>query len=257
MTTTVNVNELRDLVQDVYRQVAERPHAGFHFEVGRELAERLGYAPDVLERVPPEAIDSFAGVGCPFAVADVRPGERILDLGSGSGMDACVAAVLAGPGGAVTGVDMTEAQVVRAARATRRAGISTVRYVKGYIESVPVESGSVDLVTSNGVINLAADKAQVFEEIHRVLEPGGRMAIADIVSEEALTENIACDASLWAACIGGASQQDAYLAMIEASGLRVATVQENEEYGFLSASAKNASRDFGVKSVTIRASKPS
>lgn len=256
MNTTVNVGELRGRVQDVYREVAERPNGGFHFEVGRGLAERLGYSPDVLDRVPVEAVDSFAGVGCPFTVADVRPGERILDLGSGSGMDACVAAVLAGPAGAVTGVDMTEAQLGKAARATRRAGLSNVTYVKGYVENPPIESASVDLVTSNGVINLVAEKAQVFAEIFRVLAPGGRMAIADIVSERPLTDNIVCDASLWAACIGGAAQQDDYLAMIEASGLRGVTASDNDEYRFLSKSAENASRDFGVKSVTIRASKP-
>ena len=256
MDTTVNVADLRGRVQDVYRSVAERPDAGFHFEVGRELAERLGYAPDLLDRVPVEAVDSFAGVGCPFEVADVRPGERILDLGSGSGMDACVAAVLAGPEGAVVGVDMTDAQLDKAARAAKWAGLSTVRYVKGYVETPPVASGSVDLVTSNGVINLSADKAQVFAEIHRMLVPGGRMAVADIVSERALSENIVCDASLWAACIGGAAQQDAYLATIEASGLRVDVVSDNDAYRFLSTSARDASRDFGVKSVTIRAEKP-
>lgn len=256
MRTTVNVEELRGRVQDVYREVAEHPHGSFHFAVGRELAERLGYDPEWLDRVAAEAVDSFAGVGCPFAVADVRPGERVVDLGSGSGMDSCVAAVLAGADGTVTGVDMTREQLDKARRATERAGLATVTYVKGYVESPPLPSESASLVISNGVINLAADKARVFAEIHRVLEPGGRMAIADIVSERVLTDNIVCDASLWAACIGGAAQQDAYLAAIEAAGLRVARVEDNVAYAFLSKSARNASREFGVKSVTILASKP-
>lgn len=256
MKTTVDVDELRGRVQDVYREVAEHPDRGFHFEVGRELALRLGYAPEWLDRVATRAVDSFAGVGCPFTVAEVQPGERILDLGSGSGMDACVAAVLAGPDGTVTGVDMTEAQLEKARRATLDAGLTNVRYVKGYIESPPVEAAGADLVTSNGVINLAADKARVFAEIFRILAPGGRMAVSDIVSERALTDEIVCDASLWAACIGGAAQQDGYLAMIEDSGLRIATVRENHEYRFVSKSATNASRDFGVKSVTLLATKP-
>jgi arsenite methyltransferase len=255
METTVNVEELRARVQAVYREVAEDPHAGFHFEVGRALAERLGYSPELLNRVAPEAVDSFAGVGCPFLVADIDLGESVLDLGSGSGMDACVAALLAGPSGSVTGVDMTEAQLEKARRASGVAGLRNVTYLEGYIESLPVESGRTDVVTSNGVINLAAQKRLVFAEVYRVLKPGGRMAIADIVSESALTENIVCDAALWAACIGGAAQQDDYLAMIEESGLKVVEVRENDEYRFLSKSALNASRDYGVKSVTIRAEK--
>ncbi|MEX2534454.1 MAG: methyltransferase domain-containing protein [Trueperaceae bacterium] len=255
MATTVNVEELRNRVQDVYREVAERPSGEFHFEIGRTLAERLGYDPLVLDQITEGVVDSFAGVGCPFLLAAVREGERVLDLGSGSGMDSCVAALLTGPEGRVTGIDMTDAQLEKALRATSNAGITNVNYQKGYVESLPIAPDSVDLVISNGVINLTADKPGVFAEIVRVLRPGGRMSIADIVSERQLTENIVCDASLWAACIGGASQQDDYLEAIEGSGMRVATVLDNESYKFLSKSARQASLDFGVKSVTILAEK--
>ena len=256
MTTSVNVDELRSRVQDVYREVAERPSQGFHFEVGRTLAERLGYDPTLLDQIAKEAVDSFAGVGCPFTVAEVIPGEKVLDLGSGSGMDSSYAALLTGNSGSVIGVDMTEAQLEKAQGAALASGLSNISFEKGFIEALPIRTQSVDLVISNGVINLAADKPQVFSEIARVLKPGGRMAIADIVSERQLTEKIVCDASLWAACIGGASQEDAYLAAIEGSGLEIRRHAQNIEYGFLSKSAKQASIDFGVKSVTLLAEKP-
>lgn len=255
MTTAVNIDELRSRVQDVYREVAERPSQGFHFEVGRTLAERLGYDPALLDQITKDAVDSFAGVGCPFMVAEVIPGETVLDLGSGSGMDSSYAALLTGSNGSVIGVDMTEAQLDKAERAARRSGLANIRFEKGFIEALPFRTGSVDLVISNGVINLAADKPQVFSEIARVLKPGGRMAIADIVSERQLTDKIVCDASLWAACIGGASQEDAYLDAIRQSGLEIRRQAQNVSYGFLSKSAKQASIDFGVKSVTLLAEK--
>lgn len=253
---TIDVGELRSKVQNVYREVAERPFAGFHFEVGRALAERLGYDPQILNSVPAEVVDSFAGVGCPFELASLTEGEDVLDLGSGSGMDSFFAALLTGSEGSVIGVDMTEEQLQKANRAASDAGFSNVVFRKGFIESLPLAAESVDLVISNGVINLASDKSTVFAEIARVLRPGGRMAVADIVSERQLTENIVCDTGLWAACIGGASQEDRYRESIEGSGLRVKSLAENSSYAFLSKSAQNASTEFGVKSITLLAEKP-
>lgn len=252
---TVDRDDVRVRVQDVYRQVAQDPDGEFHFERGRALAERLGYPPHVLDAVPPEAIESFAGVGHPFASIALAPGARVLDLGSGSGMDAFVAAREVGSTGHVIGVDMTAEQLAKAETLRDRHDVPNVEFRHGYIEAIPLETEDVDAVISNGVVNLSADKDQVFAEIARVLRPGGRMAISDIVTEQQLDDGIVCDASLWAACIGGAAQQDAYRDLIEGAGLTVEGVREHPEYAFLSKSATNASAKFGVKSVTVTAVK--
>jgi arsenite methyltransferase len=253
--TTVDVGELDAKVQALYRRVAEQPHATYHFELGRKLADRLGYPAHVLDRVPTEAMESFAGVGYFFDLAALREGERVLDLGSGSGMDAFVAASLVGSPGRVVGVDFTAEQLAKARRIARAAGLTQVEFRHGRIERPPVEGERFDCVISNGVINLSPDKPQVFTAAARVLRPGGRLAIADIVSERQLTESIVCDAELWASCIGGAAQQDSYRQAIEAAGLRLATIRENP-YRFIARRAQSASATYGVKSISLLAVKP-
>lgn len=255
-TATVNRTELETKVQDMYQQVALHPEGEFHFEMGRVLAERLGYSPADLDRIPREAIESFAGVGYYFDLANLREGESVLDLGSGSGMDTFVAALKVGAPGRVVGVDMTDAQRQKAERLRDANGIRNATYLKGYIESLPCENSSFDAVISNGVINLSPDKVQVFREAARVLKPGGRLAIADIVTEVQLPDGIVCNSTLWAACIGGAMQQDDYRSAIEGAGLRLRTVQDNPSYEFISENAKAASRKFGVKSISLVADKP-
>lgn len=252
---SVDKVDLEAKVKEMYQQVAQNPHGEFHFELGRALAERLGYAPADLDRIPGEAIDSFAGVGYYFDLAELEPGEAVLDLGSGSGMDTFVAALKVGPGGKVVGVDMTDAQRAKAERLRDAAGFRTVTYLKGYIEKVPCPDGSFDAVISNGVINLSADKYAVFREAARVLKAGGRLAITDIVTEVPLPEGVTCNATLWAACIGGAMQQDDYRAAIEASGFTVRTVRDNPQYRFISDNAQGAAKKFGVKSVSLLAVK--
>lgn len=242
-------------VKDMYRQVAENPHGVFHFEMGQGVAERLGYPAEQLNRIPNAAVESFAGVGYFFGLADLRPGERVIDLGSGSGTDAFLAAALVGPAGQVVGVDFTREQVEKAGSLAADAGIDNVEFREGRIEELPVEDAGFDCAISNGVINLSPDKQGVFAEVARVLRAGGRMAIADIVSEAQLTEAIVCDADLWASCIGGAAQQDAYRAAIEATGLTVVEVRTNP-YGFISDQAKNASAKYGVKSISLLAVAP-
>ena len=259
MTTvaaTFDARELEAKVKAMYRDVAERPEGEYHFEMGRALAERLGYAPADLDRVPAEAIQSFAGVGYYFHLADLYAGETVVDLGSGSGMDSFVAALRVGPSGKVVGVDMTEAQRLKAERLRDRDGFKTVSYVGGYIEKTGLPGASADVVISNGVFNLSADKPAVFREVARLLKPGGRMAISDIVTDIQLPETISCNTTLWAACIGGAAQRDNYRAMIEAAGLKVATVEDNPAYQFISDNALGATRKYGVKSVSLLATKP-
>ncbi|HRP95098.1 MAG TPA: methyltransferase domain-containing protein [Rhodocyclaceae bacterium] len=254
-TTLFDPKELEFKVKTMYQEVAEHPDHEFHFEMGRALAERLGYAADALDRVPADAIASFAGVGHHFDLAALAPGETVLDLGSGSGMDSFVAALAVGPAGRVIGVDMTDAQRSKAERLRDAHGFANVAYVKGYIEAVPWPDEAVDVVISNGVINLSADKAQVFREAARLLRRGGRLAISDIVTEVALPEGIVCNPTLWAACIGGAAQQDHYRAQIEAAGLRVQTLRDNPAYQFISDNARAACRKYGVKSISVLAVK--
>jgi len=253
--TSIDVEGLRDKVKAMYQAVADEPRGTFHFEMGYDLAARLGYPTAELDQVPPEAIESFAGVGHHLALADLQPGDRVVDLGSGSGMDAFLAARLIGTDGHVTGVDMTDAQLAKARRLAKRDGYANARFEKGYIEHAPVPDGSATAVISNGVINLCSDKAAVFREIARVLQTGGRMAISDIVTERQLTEAIVCDVNLWASCIGGAMQQDDYRAAIEGAGLSIETIQENPQYQFISDSAQGATDTFGVKSISILATK--
>ena len=255
MSEQVNRADLETKVQAMYRDVARNPHGEFHFEMGRAMAERLGYRPADLDRIPAEAIDSFAGVGYYFQFLDDMEGARVLDLGSGSGMDSFLAALITGPTGTVVGLDMTDAQRAKAEALRRRHDVRNVTFVKGYIDAAPFEDGSFDVVISNGVINLAVDKPQVFREIARLLRPGGRLAIADIVTDVLLPETISCNTTLWAACIGGAWQVDRYREAIEAAGLRIVADQVNDQYRFLSDNAQGATRKFGVKSVSLRADK--
>ena len=255
MANSLDVDKLEQAVKSVYQDVAEEPDEEYHFEMGRPLAERLGYPPKHLDQIPAEAVESFAGVGYYFDLAAIEDGDDVLDLGSGSGTDVFVAALHAGDDGSVTGLDMTVQQLEKARELRDEAGLETVSFEQGYIEDVPFDDGVFDVVVSNGVINLSPDKAQVFEEAHRVLAPGGRLAISDIISEEVMPESIKNDEDLWAACIGGAEQIDRYTTAIEAAGFAVTDVRDNSQYEFVSERAANACEKYGVKSVTLRATK--
>ena len=248
--------DLEAKVKAMYGRVADDPRGKFHFEMGRVLAERLGYAPGDLDRIPPEATESFAGVGYYFNLADLREGETVVDLGSGSGMDTFVAALKVGKNGQVIGIDMTDAQLDKAERLRIAAGLSNVTYCKGYIDKTSCGNATADAVISNGVINLAPDKAAVFREAARLLKPGGRLAIADIVTDAQLPETVTCNADLWAACIGGAMRRDDYRAAIEAAGLWVRSVRDNTGYQFISDNARGAQQKWGVKSISLLAVKP-
>jgi SAM-dependent methyltransferase len=253
--STVDVDALETKVKAMYRQVAEQPHGGFHFELGETVAARAGYDAARLAAVPAAAVESFAGVGHFFDLAALTAGDVVVDLGSGSGMDAFYAASLVGPTGRVIGVDFTTEQLDKARRIAGESGFENVEFREGRIERLPLDDASVDCVISNGVINLCPDKSRVFADAARVLRPGGRLAIADIVSEQQLTDAIICNADLWASCIGGAAQEDHYLAAIEGAGLSVAEVRAND-YAFISDQARNASRAYGVKSISLLATKP-
>jgi arsenite methyltransferase len=252
-TRQLDTTELEQRVKRMYEEVALEPDRDFHFETGRALAERLGYPVEGLDRIPAAAIESFAGVGYFLDLAAIAPGEVVLDLGSGSGTDSFLAALAGGSSGRVIGVDMTDEQLDKSRRLAVEGGFGNVDFRVGYIERPPVEPKGFDCVISNGVINLSPDKDAVFAAIARALRPGGRLALADIVTATQLPEGITCDASLWAACIGGAMQRDGYRAAIEAAGLEIEVWRENTEYRFVSERADNATQKYGVTSISLLA----
>jgi arsenite methyltransferase len=241
-------------VKDMYRHVARGEETELHFEVGRNLAEHLGYAGELLDAIPAEALASFAGVGHHLDLAALQPGQAVLDLGSGSGTDVFCAAVLVGESGHVVGVDITDEQLAKAARLRDREGFSQVRFVEAHIEELPFDDASFDAVLSNGVINLSPAKGRVFAEAARVLRPGGRLAIADIVSGRALKERTRRNVELWAACIAGAIPRSNYLEAIEAQGLQVKDVRRND-YRFISERALDACSTYEVESISLMARK--
>jgi arsenite methyltransferase len=258
MTTTerrLDTADLTERVKGMYQEVALHPDHEFHFETGRALAERLGYPAADLDRIPAAAIDSFAGVGYFLDLAAIEPDDVVLDLGSGSGTDAFLAARAASEG-TVIGVDMTDEQLAKAGALAKEAGIGNVEFRKGLIEEPEVDPGSLDCVISNGVINLSPDKPAVFASAAKALKPGGRLAIADIVSAIQLPDGVTCDASLWAACIGGAMQRDQYQEAIKDAGLEIVEIRENDQYRFISDRADNATQKYGVTSISLLARRP-
>jgi SAM-dependent methyltransferase len=246
----VDVERLEAEVTAMYRHVARGEQAELHFEVGRALAERLGYAPELLDAVPAEACTSFAGVGYHLDLAALEPGEAVLDLGSGSGMDVFCAASLVGAAGRVVGVDFTDEQVGKATRLARADGFSQVEIVSARIEELPFEDATFDAVLSNGVINLSPVKDRVFAEAARVLRPGGRLAISDIATGHAIKERTRRNVELWAACIAGAIPRDDYVQALEAQGLGVERVRTND-YRFSSERAMDACQTYAVESVSL------
>ena len=193
----VDPEALREQVRDKYREVAAEPHRTFHFHTGRPLAARLGYESDAVDALPDRAVESFAGVGNPFSLRRLQPGERVVDVGSGAGFDSFIAAGQVGREGRVVGVDMTP-EMLKKSRATADAlGFAHVEFCEGLAEDLPVEDGWADAVISNGVINLCADKHAVFDEIRRVLRPGGTLQFADIANGRPVPPEALRDIDLW------------------------------------------------------------
>jgi SAM-dependent methyltransferase len=252
-TSLVDTDRLEAEVKDMYRHVA-RKDAGLHFEVGRGLAVHLRYPRELLDAIPEDALASFAGVGWHLDLADLRPGESVLDLGSGSGTDVFCAALLVGESGRVVGVDMTEEQVEKSSRLRDAAGITNVELVHSRIEELPFEDASFDAVISNGVINLVPAKNRVFAEVARVLRPTGRFAVADIVSGQALKERTRRNVELWAACIAGAIPRGDYIDGIQAVGLEVRYIRGND-YRFVSERALTACSTYEVESISLVAAR--
>jgi SAM-dependent methyltransferase len=193
----VNVEDLRCLISDKYTEVAKTPEKGFHFHTGKRLAMMLGYHEHVVNALPSGTVDSFAGTGNPFSMGALNPGEIVLDVGCGAGFDTLIAARQVGPTGRVISVDMTAAMLKKARSGAKEAGLTNIDLREGYAEALPAEDGSVDVVISNGVINLCPDKMAAMLEIHRVLKPDGRIQIADIVVHKEVPEDAKADIDLW------------------------------------------------------------
>lgn len=197
--TPVDPVALREEVKAKYREVAVDPHGKYHFHTGRPLAKRLGYDELVVAGLPDAAVESFAGVGNPFSLQPLRQGERVVDIGSGGGFDVFIAAQQVGPTGRVIGIDMTEEMLDKSRKTAAEMGLSNVEFREGLIEDMPIEDEWADVVISNGVINLCADKSRVFAEIRRVLKPGGRLQFADIANSKPVPESAVANIDLWTA----------------------------------------------------------
>lgn len=194
---TLDVDQLRAAIQDEYTEVAACPWKGFHFHTGRFLADRLGYPAEQVAALPDSVVESFAGVGNPFTWGNLAAGERVLDVGSGAGFDALLAARMVGESGQVIGVDMTPTMLTKARDNARLLERDNIEFRDGLLEALPIDDDSVDVVISNGVINLCPDKAAVLAEAHRVLKPGGRLQIADIVVGKVVPNDAKVDIALW------------------------------------------------------------
>ena len=194
---SVDPEILRADVRDKYRAVATNPHGTFHFHTGRPLTALLGYDPAVVDSLPDRAVESFAGVGNPFSLRRVAPGERVVDVGSGAGFDSFVAADQTGLTGRVIGIDMTPEMLAKSRATAEQLGYDHVEFCEGLAETMPVDTGWADVVISNGVINLCADKQAVFAEIFRVLRPGGVLQFADIANGRPVPIEAMRDVDLW------------------------------------------------------------
>ena len=193
----LDIDELREAIQDEYRVVASDPNRGFHFHTGRPHAQRLGYRDEWLNGVPEKSIESFAGTGNPFSLGVPTEGEHVVDVACGAGIDSLIAANMVAPGGQVIGVDMTNEMLDKAKESAAQADITNVEFRSGYSEELPVPDGWADAVISNGSLNLMPNKKQALKEMARVLRPGGRLQIADILVERPVPENAKENIDLW------------------------------------------------------------
>src|SRR5688572_5660618 len=193
----IDRDELRERIRAKYTDVAQEPEQGFHFHTGRPLARMLSYAEEDTEGLPDSTVDSFAGTGNPFSLGALNAGEIVLDVGCGAGFDSLIAARQVGPAGRVISVDMTEAMLEKMRIGAQQMRLMNVEPRLGYLESLPVDDASVDVVISNGVINLTPDKVQAMREVWRVLKPAGRFQIADIVVHKEVPQDAKDDIELW------------------------------------------------------------
>jgi ubiquinone/menaquinone biosynthesis C-methylase UbiE len=244
-----------DAVRAMYTSVATRPDQEFHFPTGRAACEFIGYPAAELDAVPATAVESFAGVGYPFSANVIRSGDVVLDIGAGSGTDVLIASRQVGESGHVIALDMTDAMREKLRTNVLRARAANVEILAGNAEEIPLPDNSVSVVTSNGVINLVPDKAKVIAEIARVLRPGGRVQIADIVLRNPASDACRAKPELWAECIVGATTEASYIEMFSAAGFVEIEVLGHLDYfaGSSSEETRKVAHSFGGRSFVMRA----
>ncbi len=246
-------DQIFDAVKAMYTAVATRPEDPYHFPVGRAACRMLGYPDDLLQALPQDAVASFAGVGFPFRADVIRKGDVVLDVGSGSGTDALTAGRLVGPKGKVFALDMTSAMRDKLRATVTRLHLANVEVLEGTAEHIPLPDQSVDVITSNGVLNLVPDKRRAIAEMFRVLKSGGHIQLADIVITRPVTPDCRGDPALWAECVVGATIDEDYLAMFHDAGFLDIKVLRDFDYFAQSPSeeTKSVASRFGARAVEI------
>jgi SAM-dependent methyltransferase len=244
-------------VEEMYTDVASHPGTVFHFPTGLPACLFVGYPAETLAGVPAEAIESFAGVGYPFSADAIRPGDAVLDIGSGSGTDVLIAATFTGRTGMVYGLDMTRAMREKLLGIVAATRIGQVRVIEGNAERIPLPDASIDVVTSNGVLNLVPDKPAAFAEIARVLKPGGRLQIADIALRVPVSDESRADPRLWAECVVGAITEGDYVSLLRAAGLSVEVLSALDYFAAsVNPSTRRAAQALGAHAIVMRGCKP-
>jgi arsenite methyltransferase len=254
-TLPVDVESLRAAIRAEYAAVAEHPEQGFHFHTGAHLAAILGYPEEWIAALPASAVESMAGTGNPFALGELQPGERVVDCGSGAGADSLIAARLVASNGRVIGVDMTPEMLAKARTNAELMDLRNVEFREGVIEALPVPDGWADVVISNGVLNLVPDKTMALGEILRVLRPGGRIQLADIVLDRPVPGGSKSDVSLWTGCIAGGLLEDELVILVEGAGFRDVEVRRGVDV-FDGAPQHSNAAAFGTIGAGITGHKP-
>jgi len=246
--------QIKAAVQDMYTMVAKNPGAPLHFPVGKKACELAGYTAEQMDGLSAESLESFAGVGCPFRADVIKPGDTVLDVGSGSGTDVLIASKLVGEGGKVWALDLTAAMRKKLAKMLAREGIKNVEILAADAEEIPLPDETVDVVTSNGVLNLVADKRQAIAEIFRVLKPKGAVQIADIVISNPVTPDCEDDPKLWAECVVGATVDENYLNMFRDAGFEQIEIIRKYDYFAYSPSkdTREIAQQFGAYGTELR-----
>jgi arsenite methyltransferase len=246
-----------DAVRAMYTAVAVQPQRGFHFPIGRAACEYVGYPAELLDRVPAAALESFAGVACPFDAGVLRPGDLVLDIGCGSGVDAIVASHLVGPTGIVCALDLTGAMCDKLRLTVQRSGLTNVRVLHGDAEAIPLCDATFSVVTSNAALNLVPDKRRAVAEIARVLCPGGSLQIADVLLAAPVTDVCRDDPEMWAECVVGATTEADFISLLSSVGFGDIEVLGHVDYFAASPSAetRRVAQCFGARSAVIRARK--
>lgn len=252
-TTKLDKQKVEKAVQHMYEEVADCPNKEFHFPTGRNSCLNLGYPEKELNMIPASAIEPFAGVGYPFLADVIKRGDTVVDIGSGSGVDVLIAGIKTGPEGEVIGIDITPAMIQKARENIEKVGAGHIRIIEGQAVKIPLDDVSADVVTSNGVINLVPDKEKAFEEIYRILKPGGYIQISDIVLSKPVSSTSKSNAQLWAECIVGAEPVEVYLELIRRAGFKNVAVIDRLDYFDRSSneSTRKAAKGFGAHTIVL------